>query len=411
MGAVALALGQSRPSLAAASAPATSATTTSAPGVADAVIQIFLEGGLSHIDSFDPKPAAPLEIRGEFGTVSSRVSGVQFSGLWGQTASVADKFAVLRSVTHEVAPHDRACHLMLTGYPRPADTLLPSIGSIVAHELKARAGMPAYIVMPDAQAGYEAAGPGSLGRRYGAFSISGQPGEATFTPHDLMPPPGVATQPVPSTRPGAGIASAPAPISDDDMAAWHLASSRIARQAFDLKTEPDALRDAYGRTQIGSNLLLARRLVEAGARCVTVFARGWDMHIDLHPAMRALVPAMDQAIATLVRDLEQRGLLRRTLVLIETEFGRSPRINRDRGREHWPKVFSVLLGGGSIRAGQVVGSSSPDGSEPKENPIRPADVAATVLAHLGIDPRGKLALPATQPAVILRDGTPIRQLV
>ncbi len=351
-----------------------SAVASRPAATADAVIQIFLEGGLSHLDTFDPKPQAPLEIRGEFGTVSTKIAGVQFSGLWGQTASVADKLAIIRSMTHDQMPHDRAGRLMLTG--RSArDPSAPGIGSIVARSLAPRGEVPRYCVIPDL-AGRDFAGAGSLGAEFEPVSAGDRIRDESTAAATVSQP----ASTMPSTQPATTFA--------------HAATT----QPFDLGAEPNPLRDAYGRTTVGRQLLAARRLVEAGVRFVTVFVGGWDMHIALAAGMRAVAPPVDQAVATLIRDLDGRGLLARTLVLVQTEFGRSPRLNRDRGRDHWPKVFSVLIAGGGIRAGQVIGSSSPDGAEPKDAPVRPLDLAATILTRLGIDPATSLASPGTQPA-------------
>lgn len=388
---------------------------------ADAVIQIVLEGGLSHLDSFDPKPGAPIEIRGEFGAVSTRVPGMQLSGLWGQTASVADKLAIIRAVSHEEVTHEGAAHWMLTGHCAVPGFMYPSMGAVAAHEFEPRQGVPAYFALPDAAtAGYGYAGAGYLGVAYGGFSITGDPQDPDFDLSALTPPPGLDV----SGRRGRGLLAAierhlrrsnrrseDETLDRSGQQAYGLMHSQAARDAFDLAAEPDTVRAAYGREEIGPWLLAARRLVEAGAKFVTVFSRGWDMHVNLHPRMRTMVPPTDQGIAALIRDLSERGLLRRTLVLISTEFGRSPRLNSDRGRDHWSKVFSVALAGGGIRGGQIIGASTPDGAEPKDSPVRPADIAATVFTQLGIDPAKKLKPAGNHPTDVVRDGVPIKDLV
>ncbi|MCC7293686.1 MAG: DUF1501 domain-containing protein [Phycisphaerales bacterium] len=404
--------------------PPTATPSAAAPvpaPLADSVIYIFLEGGMSHIDSFDPKPMAPIEIRGELGTVGGNVPGVQFSGLWRQTARIADKLAVIRSMTHGEAAHERGTHNMLTGYkPSPAVTY-PSMGSVVAHELGMRRSLPPYICVPDASSGSGFAGTGYLSSAFGPFSLGGEPQSDQFVVRDLNPPPGVDETRMARRRGllntvDAHFAAAEKSDALDAMEtfyqrAYDLISSPSAREAFNIQAEPAAVRDAYGRTAIGQRLLMARRLIEAGTRFVTVFFGGWDMHVDVHAGMRKLVPPLDQAYAALLGDLESRGLLGKTLVVLSTEFGRTTRINKDRGRDHWPKVFSIAFAGGGVRGGQVIGESNAYATEPRERPVTPGDVAATLFTQLGIDPSKNLLAPGDRPIRIVREGAAIAGLV
>ena len=421
VGSVGLALGDLLRLQALAPAAAAGQSPGSRPAsAADAMILIFLEGGMSHYDSFDPKPYATLDIRGELGVVNTRIEGAQFSGLWPRTAAAADKIAVIRSMTHGEAAHERGSHNMLTGFrPSPA-IVYPSMGSVVAHELGGRNDVPPYVAVPNAGGAFGFDGTGYLSPAYGPFSIGAEPAADNFVVRDLSLPPGVDETRL--TRRRGLLAAVDAHFrqveSGDAIAAmdsfysraYGMISSKNAREAFHIAAEPAATRDLYGRHAIGQRLLLARRLVEAGARFVTVFYGGFDFHQDIHGGMRSVVPPLDQAFAGLVSDLATRGLLARTLVMMTTEFGRTARINKDRGRDHWPRVFSVAFAGGGIRAGQVIGASTADGTEPATDPIGPADISATILSRLGVDITKKLRSPDNRPIDIVRDGTPIAKL-
>ncbi|MEP0844349.1 MAG: DUF1501 domain-containing protein, partial [Phycisphaerae bacterium] len=368
-----------------------------------------------------PKPNAPIEIRGEFGAINTRIDGMQVCGLWPQVAGVADKMSFVRSMTHGEAAHERGSHNMLTGYrPSPAITY-PSMGSVVAHEYGPRNDLPAYIAVPNADGGSGFAGTGYLSSACGAFSVGGEPHQGNFVVRDLNLPEGVDETRMDRRK---GLLAAVDEHfrkleSSDQLAAmdsfyqraYSLISSKNAREAFNISAEPGPVRDAYGRHPFGQRVLLARRLVEAGARFVTVFFGGWDMHVDVHGGMRGLVPQVDQGLAALIRDLAQRGLLDKTLVLLTTEFGRTSRINKDRGRDHWPKVFNIAFAGGGLKPGRVIGSSNAYATEPRDNPVGPADMAATLFRQLGIDYTRKLMSPGDRPIDIVRDGKPIEGLV
>jgi hypothetical protein len=323
-------------------------------------------------------------------------------------------------MTHGEAAHERGCHNMLTGYkPSPAVTY-PSMGSVVAHEYGPRNNLPAYIGVPSADGGFGFAGTGYLSSAFGAFSVGGDPNNDAFVVRDLNLPPGVDETRMNRRK---GLLAAvdehfrKAEKSDQLDAmdsfyqrAYALISSKEAREAFNIKAEPDAVRNGYGRNGFGQRALIARRLVEAGARFVTIFYGGFDLHNDIHGGMRGLVPPLDQGLAMLIGDLEKRGLLSKTLIVLTTEFGRTSKINKDRGRDHWPKVFSLLLAGGGIRGGQVIGSSNAEATEPKDDPVNPGDLAATIFSKLGIDPRKKLIAPGDRPLDIVRDGEIIKAL-
>lgn len=386
---------------------------------AESVIFIYLAGGMSHLDSFDPKPYAPIEYRGELGTVDTNVAGVQFAGPWKQTAAVADKMAVIRSMTHGEAAHERGTHNMLTGY-RPSPALVyPSMGSVVSHEFGPRNNLPPYMAIPGA--GDPFMGAGYLSSAYGPFSLGGEPQDDAFEVRDLNLPAGVDAARMDKRK--SLLASVDehfkAVEKSDALSAmdsfyeraYSLISSQAAREAFNIKAEPDAVRNEYGRSYIGQRLLMARRLVEAGARFITVTEGGWDNHERIRDAMNGHVPSVDQGYAALIRDLAQRGLLEKTLVVLTTEFGRTSRINKDGGRDHWPKVFSTALAGGGLKGGQVVGSSDAFGGEPADRPVGPADVSATIFTQLGIQPEKKLMSPGNRPIDIARQYEIIKEIV
>jgi hypothetical protein len=385
---------------------------------AEAVIQIFLGGGISHIDTFDPKPDAAIEIRGELGTAKTN-TGEQFSGVMPNTAALADKIAVVRSFGHGEAAHERGTHNMLTGYrPSPA-IVYPSMGAVVAHEYGPRKNLPPYVCVPGADD--EFLGTGYLSSAFGAFSLGSDPGSNNFKVRDLDSPGEVDEARFARRK------TLLATVDDhfrkketsdelDAMDAFYqraysLISSPEARAAFDLNAEDGKVRDEYGRNEIGQRLLMARRLVESGVRFVTVLYGGWDMHTNIRDAMRGRVPPLDQAYATLIRDLDRRGLLGKTLVALTSEFGRTSRINRTNGRDHWPKVFSVALAGAGVKGGTIHGMSDPTGSEPADKPVGPADLAATIFNRLGIEPEKELMADGGRPIEIVRHGKVIQDLL
>ncbi len=394
------------------------ASPAAATPAADAVIYIFMQGGMSHFETFDPKPYAPIEYRGQLGSVKTN-TGEALGGLMKQTATVADKIAVIRSMTHTEAAHERGTHNMLTGYaPSPVITY-PSMGSVVAHEYGSRNNLPPYCCVPNANDPY--LGTGYLSSAYGPFSVGGEPNDKNFRVRDLNLPEGVDAERMAGRRSlrqtvDAHFASLEKSDGLDAMDAFYeraysLISSVEARAAFDINAEPDAIRNEYGRTGIGQRLLLARRLVEAGVRFVTVMEGGWDMHQRIDRGMRGSLPRLDQAYAALIRDLDRRGLLARTVVALTTEFGRTPKLNKDHGRDHWPRVFSIALAGGGIKGGVIHGSSDALGTEPDTAAVGPADMSATIFNRLGIPPEKKLIAPGPRPIDIVRNGSVITDLI
>ncbi|HXG48990.1 MAG TPA: DUF1501 domain-containing protein [Methylomirabilota bacterium] len=380
--------------------------------VAQSVIQIYLPGGMAAQETFDPKLLAPIEFRGPLGAVKTALPGVHFSELLARTAEVADKITVVRSMTHGEADHDRGTHNMFTGY-RPSPAIqYPSMGSMVAHELGSKNELPAYVCIPNQPNAF--AGTGYLGSAYGPFSLGNDPANSGFRVRDLTLPNGVdearfAVRREMRAAVDAHFSALEKSDALDGMDAFYqrayaMISSEKARAAFSLNDEPEKVREEYGANQAGLRMLLARRLVEAGVRFVSLTYGGWDHHDNIKNGMNSQLPRFDRAFAALIRDLDQRGLLDSTLVMVTTEFGRTPKINNTGGRDHYPKVFSIVLAGGGIRRGHIHGASDPTGSEPESDPLTVEGLAATIYHQLGIPHDKVLMAPGNRPIAIVKDG-------
>ncbi len=385
---------------------------TAPKATAQSVIQIYLPGGMAAQETFDPKLLAPIEYRGPFGTVKTKLDGVHFSELLAKTARIADRLTVVRSMTHGEADHDRGTHNMFTGY-RPSPAIqYPSFGSIVSHELGARNDLPPYVCIPSQPNNF--AGTGYLGSAYGPFSLGNDPATSNFRVRDLALPSGVTEARFATRREMRAAVDAHFSTLEKSDAldgmdsfyqrAYAMLSSDKARAAFSLDGEPEKVREEYGSGPAGQRLLLARRLVEAGVRFVSLTYGGWDHHDNIRNAMQGQLPKFDQAFAALIRDLDQRGLLSTTLVTVTTEFGRTPKINATAGRDHYPKVFSIVLAGGGSKRGHVHGASDPTGGEPEDNPLKVEDLAATIYHQLGIPHAKALIAPGNRPVRIVKDG-------
>ena len=385
-------------------------------GTAKSIIYIYLPGGAAHQETFDPKPFAPVEYRGPLGSIETSIPGVRLGEMLPHTAKMVDKLAICRSMTHGEAAHERGTHNMFTGY-RPSPALqYPSMGSVVSHEYGPRNNLPPYVCIPNQP--NEFAGTGYLSSSYAGFSLGSDPADKNFQVKDLSLPGGVDGTRFEKRRRMLDVVNGyfrEKEKSDSLDAldtfydrAYSLISSQQAREAFDMAKEPDAIKDEYGRNQAGMRMLLARRLVEAGVRFVTLTYGGWDMHENIQNGMKTQAPALDQGFATLIRDLDRRGLLSSTLVCIGSEFGRTPKINNLAGRDHWPKVFSVVMAGGGIKQGIVYGSSNATASEPEDDPLTVQDWATTIYDRLGIVADKELMSPGDRPIEIV-DGGKVRK--
>ncbi len=381
-------------------------------GVAKSVIQIFLPGGMAHQESWDPKPYAPTEYRGPFGTINTSIKGIKFSQNLKHTAKIADKMTIIRSMAHGEAAHERGTHNMFTGYkPSPA-LQYPAMGSVVAHELGPNNNLPPYVCVPSVP--NEFANSGYLSSAFGPFAIGSEPSRGDFKVRDLNMPGGVDDTRFNRRRSlletvdhhFRTIEESDALDSMDAFYqhAYKLISSQKAREAFNLKAEPEAVQNRYGMNTPGQRMLLARRLVEAGTRFVSLTAGGWDHHDNIKNGIQGQMPPVDQAIAALISDLDERGLLDSTLVMVTSEFGRTPKINGTGGRDHWPRVFSVGLAGGGIQRGLVHGSSDALGGEPEEDMVGIQDLATTVYNQLGITGDKELMAPGDRPIEIVDGG-------
>ena len=393
---------------------------------AKSCIFLFLQGGPSTIDMYDMKPDAPAEIRGPYKPIPTNVPGTFVGEHCHRTAKVADKFTILRSHSHNDNGHTTGSHYVLTGYrPNfadganskvPVNELYPSIGSVVSKELGGRGGVPPYMNLPHP---LTAGGPGFYGAEHAPFVIESDPVQPDFEVKDLKPDDGLGEsrfqrrQKLLADLEGKGGAVGKA----GTMATYYdkardLAASPAARKAFDLKAEPDKVRDAYGRTTLGQCALLSRRLVEAGCRFVGVDHSGWDTHFSCFPSLeKDLIPHADMAFSALVTDLHDRGLLDSTLVVMMGEMGRTPRINDRAGRDHWSQAQSVLFAGGGVKPGRVIGATDKHGSAPVADPVGVEDILRTIFHLMGIDADKSYMTPLGRPVPVVNGGKLIEDLM
>lgn len=401
------------------------------------VIILWMRGGPSHIDMWDPKPDAPVEYRGEFGVIHSNVPGVHLSDMIPRCARIMNKWSIVRSLHHHDAGHSTGDQICFTGYnsgPNPDQNIYPSCGSIVSRQLgHLTPELPAYVMIPRMLPG---AGSAYLGVAHKPFETQADPAaNAPFRVPNFSLPSGVTVAQVGDRRgllrsfdslrrdlDGSGQVQA---LDRYNQQAWDILTSTKARDAFDLDSEPRHVRERYGfqpafdpgaANRCGApnwaqRMLLARRLVEAGVRLVTVDLRWWDTHVlGFDSLRRGFLPRWDQAYPALIEDLQARGLLASTLVVAWGEFGRTPRVNNDAGRDHYPNVFSAALAGGPVRGGIVVGESDSKGAFPKANPKTPQDVLATIYRHLGVDVHQHYLDNTGRPHPVLPSGRPIEEL-
>lgn len=389
----------------------------SQPSRATSCILIWLDGGPSHLETFDPKPEAPTEVRGPLETIATNVSGIRVSECFERTSQVMDKLAIVRSVTSPLGEHNFGTHYLLTGY-KPSPALeYPALGATIAHLRNQEGVLPPFISAP----GFSAAisGNGYLPSSTAPFTVG-----RDLRVRDLDFYQGLNLSRIDrrlrivNAFDRFGEAGGLASTTDADMQrAYNLLASPHAKKAFDLSDEPTALRARYGfegGSRIGQACLLARRLVERDVPFVTVNSAGWDTHQNItqlkqrYPTDRnAHLPALDRALSSLIEDLADRGLLDETLVVVMGEFGRTPKINSAGGRDHWPNVFSIAMAGGGVRGGQVLGASDALGELPKDDPVTPSDLAATVLTLLGVDPASELHTGDGRPVRVAADGAKV----
>jgi len=415
------------------------ATTT--PQRDTSAILIWLDGGPSHLDLYDLKPEAPAEVRGLWRPIPTNVPGIEISELFPKQAKIADKFSIIRSLHHDTGDHFAGGHRMLTSKDMGVSGAsnagkFPSLGSIVARERgPRRRDMPAYISVPVASSiglspGYFAGN--WMGVEYDPFQTGGDPNAEGFQVQNLNLAGGLTIDRLDDRRSLlSGLDRIPRAVDRSglfeamdrfDQDAYQFISGTSARNAFDISSEDPRIRDMYGRDGWGQSTLLARRLVEAGSTFVTVHFGGWDHHWDLQTGMDNYLPRVDSAVSALFTDLDQRGMLDSTLVILCGEFSRTPRMNDGGnggpagsmgtpGRDHWGNAMFCLLGGGGIRGGQIVGSTDAKGHAPLTRAVRPEHVHATIYECLGIDPTLHLLDHSGRPTPVLEDPTPIHELL
>lgn len=402
-------------------------------------IMLFLCGGPSHIDTWDPKPDAPAEVRGPFAAAQTNVTGMRIAETFPRMAQIADKFSLIRSVYHTAtAVHDTGHQMMQTGRLFAGGIEYPHVGCVLGYLRGSRGEMPAHVLVPrpigrtggNLPHGHTA---GYLGRQHDPFILNADPSVPNFQVPDLLPPQYISNiranrrqrlrDAVDASLASFETSAQARQLDSNFELAYRLMSSPRAREAFNLSQEPAAVRDRYGRTRFGQSCLLARRLIERGVRFVTVNMFEtvfdevtWDIHgsrpfTDIAQMAREVVPNFDNAFSALMQDLDERGLLTNTMVTALGEFGRTPKINPAGGRDHHPGVWTIIMGGGPIRGGRIIGQSDELGYRPKSRPITSGEVAATLFRGLGLDPHHELPGPQNRPLPLVDFGVePIREL-
>ena len=390
-------------------------------------IFIFILGGMPHQDMWDLKPDAPSEVRGDFNPIDTVTPGIQVSEIMPRIASVTDKLAILRSLTHTDSDHGRGFHMMMTGVKAGVgdfngsqnNNQHPSIGSMVARLGRTNSTLPPYISVPNF---LNSGGSSFLGAGCMPFVIEADPAAPDFSVRDVTLPAAVTSDR--SRRRQSALQKLNRFERDLDrisdsvrsldtfyQKAYGLMTSREARAAFDIGQESDDVRQDYGMTSMGQCCLLGRRLVEAGCLFVSIENGHWDTHRKNTWSLKELlVPAFDRAVPALLNDLEERGMLDSTLVVITTEFGRTPRINQLAGRDHWPQAFSVCLAGAGLKVGQVIGATDKQAASVADRPISPQDLTATILKVLDIDPKAVIPDTLGRPIQLVSGGEPVSEL-
>jgi hypothetical protein len=387
---------------------------------AKSVLLVYLGGGLSHHDSFDPKPDAPPEIRGKYTTIDTCVPGLRVTEMLPRMAQKMNRLTLVRSGAHNNDHHETATNWILCGRFGSAFGDYPAMGAVVAHELGFSGKLPPYVAIPrNPSFTWELGKSAFLGGRYESFK-TGDPNAADFKVQDVSPFETLTAQRVQrrQTLLQAVDGLAQQVEGNDQISTYDefhqraaaMILSSAARGAFAIDKEPDRLRDRYGRNTFGQSCLLARRLIENGVRFVTVNNGGWDHHAKIWDGLGHRLPEFDRGFSALLEDMHERGLLAETLVLAFGEFGRTPKINKEVGRDHWGPAASLLFAGAGVRGGQVIGQTDKQGAYVTRRPVAPADVACTVFEALGIDPRKPLVTPDGRPVEILDKGETVKEL-
>lgn len=393
---------------------------------AKSCILIWLDGGPSHLETFDLKPDAPAEVRGPYKPIATSVPGIEICEHLPRTAKIAQHFSIIRSMTSPLGEHGLANEYLLTGY-KPSPVLsYPSYGAVLSHLRPSQAALPPYVAIPEPRSSH---GAGLLGAQFEPFSVGGSGAGGELRVRDLEAFPGMNESRLHRRqeflsefdRAQARIEGSEAKSSNEFEQAFRLVTSSAAKAAFDLATEDEKTRAKYGSRSIGQSCLLAKRLNAAEVPFVTVYNAGWDTHDNLDLQLRAgfagakkgvgLIPNFDMAFSSLIEDLAQSGRLEETLVIAMGEFGRTPKLNPRAGRDHWPRVFSVVMAGGGIRGGQVIGSSDAVGESPKDDPVTPNDLARTIYTLLGIEPTYELHTSDGRPVPVNQGGKVIQAIL
>lgn len=399
---------------------------------AKSCILIWMDGGPTHFETFDPKPDAPTEIRGEFEAIDTKIPGVQYSQHMTRLASILDKYAMIRSIRHNQGNHGAGNHYMMTGAPPRIPvgcgafvSFHPSMGSVAAQQLGRDNGLPAYFSMPSMS---RSGGPNFLGAKYAPFVVSDDPNNERFRVRDVAVPKDLLGDRFDRRRDLRQLVDRMQRINDEQAAdpvktlddyyrqGYEIVTSKEAQAAFDISREESKIRESYGRNSFGQRALLARRLVEAGVPFITLYDGGWDHHSDLFSSCSKRLPSWDNTVATLIEDLEQRGLLATTLVVALGEFGRTPKLSvlsgqSKAGRDHWANAMSVLMAGGGTPGGVVIGQTDKNGYSASERVLSPENFVSTVYTKLGIDPATIFYTADGRPNGLVSDPTPIRELV
>jgi uncharacterized protein (DUF1501 family) len=388
-------------------------------------ILMWMQGGPSHIDTFDPKPDAPAEIRGEFGTIPTAIPGCRIAEHFPYLARQFDKLSLIRGHDPQNGSHGVADHIMMSGHRFNPALAFPCYGSVIARERGYRDGMFPFVQLGRAiDRRFNGGVAGILGDQYNAFEVHEDPNAARFQVRDLSIPDQTERERLErrysmlnevdnfQRRIEANASQAVQARDAFYERAHALITSPAAKRAFDLDQEPERVRDLYGRNTLGQSMLLARRLIEAGVHFVTVTDGGWDTHTNNFRSLKdRLLPRLDRGYAALLQDLSQRGLLENTLVVWFGDFGRTPKVNPSAGRDHWSTAGVVTMGGGGVRMGEVVGATNALGEVVVDSPVRPQDIAATIYTALGVPLHTWYRSHDGRPIELVPTGRPVRQLI